>query len=78
MPTNLEIDAQLIKAFERLLEEYSPYSASSNRCKPKNIWRCRLDDFFGYSNRRDVGAKLIWANAYKALNEYRKRNNNAN
>jgi len=74
MPTEKEIDAELIKAFERLLEEYSPYSASSNRCKPKNIWRCRLDDFFGYSNRRDVGAKLIWANAYKALNEYRKRN----
>lgn len=64
-------EAAMIKAFERLLCEFSPYSSRSKRGQPKTIWRARLDNFFGYSNRRDAGAFLIWDNAHKALSEFK-------
>lgn len=66
-----EKEAVMIKAFERLLCEFSPYSSRSKRGQHKTRWRSGLDNFFGYSNRRGAGAKLIWDNAYKALYEFK-------
>lgn len=69
-----EREAAMIKAFERLLEEFLPYSSCNKRGQPKNMWRIKLDNFFGYSNRRDAGAFLIWDNARKALSEFKQEN----
>ena len=71
MPNKCEKEAAMIKAFERLLVEFSPCSPFNRRGQPETMWRIRLDNFFGYSNRRDAGAVLIWDNAYKALSEFK-------
>jgi|TARA_R110000822_G_scaffold308497_1_gene436508 hypothetical protein len=56
MPNKCEKEAAMIKAFERLLQEFSP---SPSLCSARN------------GNRKDAGAKLIWDNAYKALSEFK-------